>query len=117
MQPISMILVQICTQPAESLRVWSSKRLNIPLNYELSKPHFDDVPPIINQDALWDYSYIETAAREGIIRGTQPRTFEPTANLTRADAAVFLARALDLKLETDPTKIDKGLAEGIQGFR
>ena len=53
------------------------KALDIPLNYELSKPHFDDVPPIINQDALWDYSYIETAAREGIIRGTQPRAFQP----------------------------------------
>ena len=43
------------------------KALNIPLNYELSTPHFDDVPAIINQDALWDYSYIETAAREGLI--------------------------------------------------
>ena len=63
------------------------KALNLPSNYELSKPHFDDVPPIINQDALWDFSYIETAAREGIIRGTQPRAFEPSGNLTRADAA------------------------------
>ena len=57
------------------------KALDIPLNYELSKPHFDDVPPIINPDALWDFRYVETAAREGIIRGTQPRTFEPTDNL------------------------------------
>ncbi|SFT25547.1 S-layer homology domain-containing protein [Paenibacillus sp. BC26] len=92
------------------------KALNIPLNYELSKPHFDDVPPIINQDALWDYSTIETAAREGIIRGTQPRAFEPTANLSRGDAAVFLARALNLKLETDADKIDKALQKTFKDY-
>ncbi|WP_219834420.1 S-layer homology domain-containing protein [Paenibacillus sp. R14(2021)] len=92
------------------------KALNIPLNYELSKPHFDDVPPIINQDALWDFSYIETAAREGIIRGTQPRAFEPTANLSRGDAAVFLARALNLKLDTDPAKIDKALQKTFKDY-
>ncbi|WP_165822635.1 S-layer homology domain-containing protein [Paenibacillus montanisoli] len=92
------------------------KALDIPLNYELSKPHFDDVPPIINQDALWDYSTIETAAREGIIRGTQPRAFEPTANLSRGDAAVFLARALNLKLETDSEKIDKALQKTFKDY-
>ncbi|MFC4812010.1 S-layer homology domain-containing protein [Paenibacillus sp. GCM10023250] len=92
------------------------KAIDIPLNYELSKPHFDDVPPIINQDALWDYSYIETAAREGIIRGTQPRAFEPTANLSRGDAAVFLARALNLKLETDPKKIDTALQKLFKDY-
>ncbi|WP_419875587.1 S-layer homology domain-containing protein [Candidatus Pristimantibacillus sp. PTI5] len=85
------------------------KALDIPLNYELSKPHFDDVPAIINPDALWDYRYVETAAREGIIRGTGPRTFQPSANLTREEASVIIARALDLKLATDSTKIDKDL--------
>lgn len=92
------------------------KSLDVPLNYELSKPHFDDVPPIINPDALWDYSYIETAARNGLIRGTQPRTFEPNSNLTRADAAVFLARALELKLETDPKKIDAALQKTFKDY-
>ncbi|GIQ64015.1 hypothetical protein PACILC2_25830 [Paenibacillus cisolokensis] len=85
------------------------KALDIPLNYELSKPHFDDVPNIINPDALWDFRYIETAAREGIIRGTFPRTFEPNSNLTRMEAALIMARALDLKLQTDPDKIQKDL--------
>ncbi|REE91484.1 S-layer family protein [Paenibacillus taihuensis] len=92
------------------------KAIDIPLNYELSKPHFDDVAPIINSDALWDYSYIETAAREGIVRGTQPRTFEPTSNISRQDAAVFLARALNLKLETDATKIDKALQKTFKDY-
>jgi len=85
------------------------KALDVPLNYELSKPHFDDVPAIINPDALWDYRYVETAAREGIIRGTGARTFSPGANLTREDAAVIIARALDLKLETNADKVNKNL--------
>ncbi|GFN32674.1 S-layer homology domain-containing protein [Paenibacillus xylaniclasticus] len=81
------------------------KALDIPLNYELGNPSFDDVPQIVNPDAIWDYRYIETAAREGIIRGTQPRTFDPSGNITREEAAVILARALELKLATDPDKI------------
>jgi len=81
------------------------KALDIPLNYELGNPSFDDVPQIVNPDAIWDYRYIETAARAGIIRGTQPRTFDPSGNLTREEAAVILARALELKLATDPNKI------------
>lgn len=85
------------------------KALDIPLNYELSKPHFDDVPAIINPDALWDYRYVETAAREGIIRGTGPRTFQPSASLTREEASVIISRALDMKLATDPAKISKDL--------
>ncbi|MCF2938358.1 S-layer homology domain-containing protein [Paenibacillus alkaliterrae] len=85
------------------------KALDIPLNYELSKPHFDDVPAIINPDALWDYRYVETAAREGIIRGTGPRTFQPSSNLTREEASVIISRALDLKLATDADKINKDL--------
>lgn len=85
------------------------KALDIPLNYELSKPHFDDVPAIINPDALWDYRYVETAAREGIIRGTGPRTFQPSSSLRREEASVIISRALDLKLATDSKKIDKDL--------
>lgn len=85
------------------------KALDLPLNYEMGNPSFDDVPVIMNPDAIWDYRYIETAARAGIIRGTQPRTFDPSGNLTREEAAVILARALELKLDTDPTKISKAL--------
>jgi len=101
------------------------KGLEIPLNYEpipggsnntTAAPHFDDVPPIINPDALWDYMYIETAARSGIIRGTEPRVFGPSNNLTRAEAAVMLARALNLKLETDPKKIDAGLQKTFKDY-
>ncbi|GGD92409.1 S-layer homology domain-containing protein [Paenibacillus nasutitermitis] len=92
------------------------KALQIPLNYELSKPHFDDVSKTINPDALWDFRYVETAAREGLIRGTQPRTFDPTSNLTREEAAVILSRALETKLDTDADKIDKALQKQFKDY-
>ncbi|WP_165280034.1 S-layer homology domain-containing protein [Paenibacillus protaetiae] len=88
------------------------RALDLPLNYEGTK-HFIDVPvdSIINPNALYDYRYIETAARAGFVRGTRPETFEPKSNLTRQDAAVILAKALNLKLETDATKAKASLAK------
>ncbi|MNG15590.1 Endo-1,4-beta-xylanase A precursor [compost metagenome] len=74
------------------------------------------MPAIINPDALWDYRYVETAAREGIIRGTQPRTFEPNSYLTREEAAVILARARELKLETDTNKINATLQKTFKDY-
>jgi S-layer homology domain. len=92
------------------------KALNIPLNYEGGQQHFIDVPVdiIINTDAIYDYRYIETAARAGIVRGTQPVTFEPESKLTRQDASVILAKALNLKLETDPTKAKAALEKAFK---
>ncbi|WP_027087183.1 S-layer homology domain-containing protein [Cohnella panacarvi] len=92
------------------------KGLNLPLDYELSKSHFDDVPYMINPDALWDYRYIETAARQGIIRGTSPRAFEPRAYTTRQAAAVIIARSLNLKLDTDSNKINKDLQKQFKDY-
>lgn len=63
------------------------------------EPTFSDVRP--NRDT-WDYQYkyIETAARAGIIRGKQPGYFRPDDSLTREEAAIMIARALNLKLGT-----------------
>ncbi|WP_169306677.1 S-layer homology domain-containing protein [Cohnella pontilimi] len=82
------------------------RALDLPLNYNGPK-HFVDVPDTgnaINIDALWDYRYIETAARAGIVRGTLPRAFSPDNTISRQDATVMLAKALNLKLDTDPNK-------------
>ncbi len=92
------------------------KAANIPLNYELSKSHFDDVPYTINPDALWDYRYVETAARQGLIRGSTPRSFEPNAPLTREQAAVIIARTLNLKLDTDSKKINSALQKQFKDY-
>ncbi|MCQ4088140.1 S-layer homology domain-containing protein [Saccharibacillus sp. JS10] len=84
------------------------KMLNIPLDYDedITKRTFDDVGPVTNQ--YMDYRYIETAVRKGIIRGTGPRVFMPYNTLSREDAAVMIARAMNLKL-TDNTKAKANL--------
>ncbi|MBE0337519.1 S-layer homology domain-containing protein [Paenibacillus sp. 23TSA30-6] len=88
------------------------KGLQIPLNYSGAK-HFDDVSVsnAMSADALYDYRYIETAARAGIVKGSQPRIFMPEDVITRQDAAVIIAKALNLKLETDHDKIMKNLSK------
>lgn len=92
------------------------KALNIPLNYDNSNLHFDDVSTVIVPGALWDYRYIETAAREGIIHGISPRIFEPYSQLTREQAAVILARSLELKMEVEKDKIDADLSKEFQDY-
>nr|WP_241254577.1 Ig-like domain-containing protein [Brevibacillus sp. SYP-B805] len=84
------------------------KALDLPINagpYNDSnekdpvEPTFTDVRP---SDDDWDYQYkyIETAARAGIIRGKETRAFFPDDPLTREEAAIIIARALNLKLST-----------------
>ncbi|WP_052410382.1 S-layer homology domain-containing protein [Paenibacillus durus] len=80
------------------------KIMGIQLDYEPDKLTFSDV--IKYSDYHWDYRYIETAVRKGIIKGTAPRLFSPNATLSREDAAVMIARVMNLKLGT----IDKDRA-------
>lgn len=68
------------------------KMFQIPLDYD-SNMTFADVPAIPGLSNLWDYRYIETAARKGIIRGSGAQVFQPNESLTREDAAVMIARA------------------------
>lgn len=88
------------------------KALDLPLNYS-GDMHFSYYPETItnanNANAIYDYRYIETAARAGIVRGTRPGFFDEDVELSRQDAAVMLARALDLKLETDGVKAKTSL--------
>jgi len=64
------------------------------------EPTFNDVYPLRD---TWDYQYkyIETAARAGIIRGKEPGYFRPDESLTRQEAAIMIARALNMKLSTN----------------
>ena len=90
------------------------KILDLPLNYDTSIQQltFSDVPPTSGTatNALWDYRYIETAARAGIVSGLAPRQFAPGAYLTREQAATIIARALNYKLGT-PEKDRASLAK------
>lgn len=88
--------------------------LDLPLNYDNDQNllTFNDVPPVSVPGALWDYRYIETAARAGIISGLAPRTFNPNGLLTREQAATIIARALNLKIG-DPEKDAAALAKSF----
>ncbi|MGI2296719.1 S-layer homology domain-containing protein [Paenibacillus sp. GXUN7292] len=83
------------------------RALDLPLNYG-GDNHFTYYPETItnanNSNAIYDYRYIETAARAGIVRGTRPGFFDEDVELSRQEGAVIIARALKLKLETDSTK-------------
>lgn len=92
------------------------RALDLPLNFDGAN-HFVDVPNtgnFINMDALWDYRYIETAARAGYVRGTQPRVFEPDRELFRQEAAVMLAKALNLKLSVNLESTRKTLQKSFK---
>jgi len=95
------------------------KALDLPINagpYSDSRernplePTFLDVRPSLDE---WDYQYkyIETAARAGIARGTEPGYFRPSQPLTREEAAVMIARAMNLKLTGSPEAGKANLAK------
>ncbi|MGD8190315.1 S-layer homology domain-containing protein [Brevibacillus ginsengisoli] len=92
------------------------RALQIPLNFDPDHLNFDDVPLAYTSDSLYDYRYIETAANMGILRGSSPRIFEPEKPITREDASVILARALQLKQDTDPAKVTKDLQKLFKDY-
>lgn len=92
------------------------RALQLPLEENISKPSFDDVLTDYTATSLYDYRHIETAAKLGIVRGTDPRIFNPQGKVTRAEAAVILARALKLKLETSPLKVTKDLSKLFKDY-
>lgn len=89
----------------------------LPLNYGNGALHFGDIGAgTVNLNALWDYRYIETAARAGIVKGISPQAFEPGQPISRQDAAVIIAKALNLKLETDRAKVTKDLQKYFKDY-
>lgn len=86
------------------------KILDIPLEYDAENPTFDDVRDFGTDNTFWDFRYVETAVRKGIIRGIAPRVFSPNGTLTREEATTMIARALNLKQgtpEKDLAKLQK----------
>lgn len=82
------------------------KVMGIPLQYDPNNMTFDDVQPFDYPDQpYWNYRFVETAVKKGYIRGKSPRLFMPNDNLTRGEAAVMIARALNLvKSNADQAK-------------
>lgn len=89
------------------------KIFKLPMNYAGSST-FSDVLKIDNAiGMLYDYKYVETAARAGIIRGQASNRFNPGGSITRQDAAVMIARAAEMKMNTD---LNKSLASLQKSF-
>lgn len=91
------------------------KVFELPLNY-LGNPTFGDVLKTYGYtygNSLAEYKYIETAARAGIIRGTESDRFKPDLSISREDAAVMIARAAELKLEPDMKKASAALVKAF----
>lgn len=81
------------------------KALNLPLNYE-GTGTFTDVTRVNPLSfGLYEYKYIETAARAGIARGMLQGRFQPNNPITREDAASLIARALNLNLSSADTRV------------
>lgn len=74
------------------------KMLGIPLDYDDNNRLFIDVGGRADDSQLYDYRYIETAAKKGIVHGVSPNLFRPGDPLSRQEAATIIASALNLKL-------------------
>lgn len=84
------------------------KALDIPLDFE-GPMSFPDVPKFSSDpNQLWDYRYIETAARVGIVRGGESNLYRPADSISRQETAVMIARAMNLKL-TDYDRARKSM--------
>lgn len=81
------------------------KMFEIPLNFDGSQTFPDVFKYDPFSEGLYDYKYIETAARAGIVRGGDGGRFEPRVAISRQDAAVMIARAANLKLDTNEAKV------------
>ncbi|NQF13316.1 S-layer homology domain-containing protein [Brevibacillus sp. HB1.3] len=92
------------------------RALELPLVTDVSKPSFDDVIMDYSPTDLYDYRHIETAARLGIVKGTDPRIFNPQGKVTRQEAAVILSRALKLKLGTSAPASKLALKKQFKDF-
>ncbi len=87
------------------------KGLSIPLNTQGSQTFFDISPG--TKTTTWDYEHIETAARAGIVTGLDEGFFGPGISVTRQEAAVMIARALELKLSVNNEKLEASLAKSF----
>lgn len=57
-----------------------------------------------NSSSMYDFMHIEAGARAGIVRGNSNGLFLPTNSISRADAAVMIERAANMKTSTDTVK-------------
>jgi hypothetical protein len=94
------------------------KALGLPINAD-GEETFIDVKEgysgrsgsLAHEDATWEYEYVETAARAGIVRGYSGNIFLPNKSLTREEASLMLAVALNLDFEKNDEDLREELLE------
>lgn len=89
------------------------KGLDIPLNYDNNVQTYFDIVPGAKTDT-WDFKYIETASRAGIVTGIGEGYFGVEEPITREQAAVMVARALKLKMPANDAKLKASLDKQFQ---
>lgn len=62
----------------------------------------------------WEYKYIETAARAGIVSGVSSGLYLPNNRITREQASAILANALNLKLDKNDSKLESNLYKAFR---
>jgi hypothetical protein len=85
------------------------KGLNLPLNYDDNNSFYDILPG--TRTTTWSYEYIETAARAGIVQGRSVGYFGSELPITREEVAIMIARALELKLPANDSKLEQSLSK------
>jgi hypothetical protein len=89
------------------------KAQDLPLNYEGTGTFSDVTRANPLSFGLYEYKYIETAARAGIARGTLQRRFMPANSISREDAASLLARALELNVTGTDARVNASLGKSF----
>ncbi len=86
-------LVSIGSTGTPANLTWSGVRIRYKLQVSPAPgvASFSDVPT-----GHWAFQWIEALKASGITQGVTPTTYEPESNVTRAQMAVFLAKALGL---------------------
>ncbi|GAB1158007.1 hypothetical protein YWY31_40320 [Paenibacillus illinoisensis] len=87
------------------------KGMDIPL-VKTTKATFTDVSENTKSDR-WTYEAIETAAKAGIVQGLSDGFFGPDQPVTREQAAVMIARAMNAKLAANDSKLSAALAKSF----
>jgi len=84
----------------------------VPYSFVLSSRKFHDVPV-----GFWGYNEITYLYNNGIIKGYENNTFRPNNNITRAQAAIMISRALNLNLKNVANPSYKDVATNHSAYR
>jgi 2',3'-cyclic-nucleotide 2'-phosphodiesterase (5'-nucleotidase family) len=79
------------------------------LDYETTENRVVAEIPFMDVDWLdWEFPFVQNLYYKDLIKGTTDSTFSPYSQLTRAQAASLIVRALDLENEASATFTDLG---------